>query len=88
MTINSLQEVSVLISEFLEKAKGSIVLLDGFEYLITHHGFEAFIRFLHTCRSRFEKYESILIGPLLEGAIDPKELKLIEREMRPLSLGE
>ena len=88
MTVNSLQEVSILISEFLEKAEGSIVLLDGFEYLITHHGFEAFIHFLHLSRSRFEQHKSILIAPLFEGALDPKELKLIEREMRPLSLGE
>jgi len=83
-TIHSIQDLSIMIEQFLVKSKRSVVLLDGFEYLITSFGFEPFIRFLQLNRSRFERNNSILIAPLLEKALDAKEEKLVEREMRPL----
>lgn len=84
MTVDSLQDLSILIQRFLENTKRSVVLLDGFEYLTTKSGFESFIRFLQLNRSRFEKSESILVAPVLEEALDLREAKLVEREMRPL----
>ena len=83
-TVYSLQDISVMIGNFLQKAKRGVVLLDGFEYLVTNNGFEPFVRFLQLNRSRFEKSESILIAPMLEEALDLREAKLIEREMKPL----
>ena len=83
-TVHSIQDLSILIANFLEKTKRGVVLLDGLEYLITNHGFELFIRFLQTSRSRFEQKDAILIAPLLEEALDKREVKLIEREMQPL----
>jgi len=83
-TVHSIQDLSILIANFLEKTKQGAVLLDGLEYLITNHGFELFIRFLQSNRSRFEQHNSIFIAPLLEEALDVKEVKLIERETRPL----
>lgn len=83
-TVDSLLDLSLLISNFLKKAKHGVVLLDGFEYLITNHGFDAFIRFLQFIRSRFEHTEAILIAPLLEEALEMKQTKLIEREMKLL----
>jgi len=82
-TIHSLQDLSIMIANFLDKAKRGVVLLDGLEYLVTNHGFEILIRFLQTSRSRFEEKDAVLIAPLLEGALDAKEVKLIEREMQP-----
>lgn len=86
MTVYSLQDLSILIGSFLEKAKRSIVLLDGFEFLITNNGFESFIRFLQLNRNRFEREDSILIAPILEEALNMKEAKLVEREMKPFKL--
>jgi len=83
-TVHSLQDLSILIANFLEKAKRAVVLLDGLEYLITNHGFEISIRFLQTSRSRFQQKDGILIAPLLEKAVDAREVALIEREMKPL----
>jgi len=83
-TVHSIQDLSILIANFLDKAKRGVVLLDGLEYLITNHGFEILIRFLQTARSRFEQKDATLIAPLLEKAIDTKEATLIEREMKPL----
>jgi PAS domain S-box-containing protein len=84
-TVNSLQDLSILIGSFLENVKRGVVLLDGFEYLITTHGFEPFIQFLHLTRSRFERNNSILVAPVLEEALDLREVRLIEREMRALT---
>lgn len=84
-TIYSLQDLSILVVDFLEKAKKGIVLLDGIEYLITNHGFGPFIRFLQLTRSRVEKREGILIAPLIGEALGVNEIRLIEREMTSLS---
>jgi len=83
-TINSLQDLSVLIGNFLEKVDHGVVMLDGFEYLITNNGFDSFIRFLQMTRSRFEQRGAVFIAPLLEEALDAKQVKLIEREMKLL----
>jgi PAS domain S-box-containing protein len=83
-TINSLQDLSVLIGNFLEKVDQGVVMLDGFEYLITNNGFDSFIRFLQMTRSRFEQRGAVFMAPLLEEALDVKQVKLIEREMKLL----
>lgn len=83
--VHSIQEVSILINDFLGKAQHAVVLFDGFEYLITNHGFDLFIRFLQLTRSRFAQNEAILIAPVLEKALDETQARLIERETRPLT---
>jgi hypothetical protein len=80
-TVSSLQDLSILIGDFLAEAGGSVVLLDGFEYLVVNHGFDAFIRFLQSTRTRFEQREAVLIAPLMDETLSLKEIRLIEREM-------
>ena len=82
-TIHSLQNLSLLISNFLSSAKNGVILLDGIEYLIVNHGFNSCIQFLQLLRSRIQRYSGILIAPLLVDALDIKDLKLIEREIEP-----
>jgi hypothetical protein len=84
IAVNSLQDLSILMNDYLEKTGRSVLLLDGSEYLITNHGFDAFIRFLQTCRSRVERKESILLTPIFEEALDSRMVKMIEREMQQL----
>jgi PAS domain S-box-containing protein len=85
-SIHSLQDLSLLIGDFLEKAENGIILLDGLEYLITNHGFDAFIRFLQIIRNRCEAKGSVFMAPILEKALDAKENTLIETEMQSLLL--
>jgi len=80
-TVSSLQDLSILIGDFLAKAQRSVVLLDGFEYLVVNHGFDAFVRFLQSTRTRFEQREATLIAPLMDETLSLKETRLIEREM-------
>ncbi|MEM4246340.1 MAG: PAS domain S-box protein [Candidatus Bathyarchaeia archaeon] len=87
VTVYVLQDLSILLGDFLEKTQRGVVLLDGFEYLITNNGFEPFLRFLQLNRSRFEMKESILIAPITESALNEREVKLLEREMQTLTIG-
>jgi len=86
MTVYSLLDISIMISQFLENTKNCAVLFDGFEFLVVNHGFESFIKFLQSIRCRFEQKRGILIAPILEEALSIKDAKLIEREMKPLRI--
>lgn len=80
-TVDSLIDTSILISSFLNMTNNGIVLLDGFEYLTTNHGFNSFLTFLQLTKNRFERFKGILLAPIIKEAFDLKETKLIEREM-------
>jgi PAS domain S-box-containing protein len=84
-TIHSLQDLSIMLRDFLSKAKHGVVLLNGFEYLVVNHEFKPCIQFLQLARSRFEENKGILISPILENAFEVKELTLLEREMELLA---
>ena len=85
-TIHSLQDLSIMINQFLKKSKQGIVLLDGFEYLVVNHGFKPCLKFLQLTRSRFEEKKGIFIASVLEETFDKKEFKLLEREIQPLKV--
>lgn len=84
-TINNIQDISILISDFAQKTDRGVILLDGIEYLVTNHGFESTIHFLQSKRSQIEKTGNILITPILIEALQPQQAKLIERETKTLS---
>ena len=78
----SLQDLSIVIGDYLAKAEKAVVLIDGCEYLITNHGFDAFLRFLQILKNRVQRLNGILIASVVEQTLAPRELALIEREMR------
>lgn len=84
LSLHALQDLSILISNFLDKANHGIILLDGFEYLVTNNEFEPVLRFLQVNRNRVEAREAILITPISEKALSEKEAALIQREMQSL----
>lgn len=79
-TISSLQDISILISNYVEKVEKPVILIDGIEYLNSHQGFESVYHFLQAKRTQVEAAEGILIIPFFQGALDQKEVKLLERE--------
>jgi hypothetical protein len=81
--VYSLEDLSFVTDQFLKKAKHGVVLLDGFEYLVVNHGFESCIQFLQLTRSKFEEYNGTFIIPILEGTLEEKQFKLLERETKP-----
>jgi PAS domain S-box-containing protein len=79
-TVHSVTDLSIIIGDFLEKSKKPVLLLDGFEYLATNSGFDSFIRFIQVLRDRLQRKSGVLIAPILEGTLTPKELALLDRE--------
>jgi PAS domain S-box-containing protein len=79
-TINSLQDISILISNYVEKAEKPLIMIDGIEYLVSHQGFGSVYHFLPAKRTQIEAAGGILIVPFFSGALDQKEVKLLERE--------
>ena len=85
LTINNIQDLSILITTYLKNAEKPVILIDGVEYLVSHQGFEPVYRFLQTKRSQIESTESVLILPFFKDALEPRQAKLIEREFEILT---
>ena len=85
-TIQSLQDLSILISNYVQKATKPVILIDGIEYLISHKGFESVYHFMQAKRTQMEANQGILIVPFFRDALEPKETKLLEREFQLLAL--
>ena len=81
-TIHSLQDLSILISNYVENATKPVILVDGIEYLISHKGFGSVYHLLQSKRTQMEANQGILIVPYFRDAMEPKEAKLLEREFR------
>ncbi len=81
--VYSIQDLSIAVGDFLERAQKAVVLIDGFEYLITNHGFDSFLTFLQILKNRMQRRNGILLASIFEQALAPRELALIEREMQP-----
>jgi PAS domain S-box-containing protein len=87
-SVHSIQDLSIVIGDFLEKAKKPVILLDGFEYIVTNSGWDSFIRFLQVLKDRVERKGGVLIAPIIEEALGPKELALLNRETVTLAYKE
>jgi PAS domain S-box-containing protein len=81
-TVHTLQDLSILISNYVRRATKPVILIDGIEYLISHKNFESVYHLLQAKRTQMEAYQGILIVPFFRDAVETKEAKLLERELR------
>ncbi len=79
-TVQSIQDISIIIANFMEKATSPVILLDGLEYLVTNSGFDSLIRFLQVLNDRLQRKSGVLFAPILEEAFGTKDLALLHRE--------
>jgi len=70
-----------LISSFLKDSSRPVVLLDGFEYLITQNEYKSTLKFLQVIIENIAMSGGILILPINPPAMDEKDLNLLIREM-------
>jgi PAS domain S-box-containing protein len=80
-TINSLQDLSILISNYVDKAQKPLILIDGVEYLISHQGFDSVYHFLQAKGTQVEAAGGTIIVPFFKETLEPKQVKLLEREL-------
>ncbi|MBI4362494.1 MAG: DUF835 domain-containing protein [Euryarchaeota archaeon] len=72
--------------EFMEKNRESTVLLDGLEYLVTNNTFNSILKSVDALQEAVVLHRAILLLPVDPQAFDPKEMALLERNMRVLNL--
>jgi len=65
-------------------SENSIVLLDGFEYLVSHNDFGSVLALLHDLNESVAMREAILLVPFDPTAFGEREIALIRRELRLL----
>jgi|GEM_PF-3426411 len=68
----------------MAKAKKSVILLEGLEYLVTTNGFDLTLKLLHDIREAAVVHQAILIVPIAPRTFDTKHLELLERYMETL----
>ena len=78
------EQVYAVLKEFISRGDNSIVLLDGLEYLITHNNFTSILQLIEKTRDLVSIHHSRVLLPLSFEAMEERELKLIEREVRML----
>jgi len=74
-------DISMLVSKFIDDVDKCVIMLDGLEYLIAHNNFNQTLRLIHALRDRVAESNSYLIIPVIQNAWDQRELKLVESEM-------
>ena len=84
-TIAGLQELSILVSNYVDKNSKSIVLLDGLEYLVSNNDFPIVLRLIQQIRDKVSTSESKMIIPLNPNALDGKQLTLLKRECQVIN---
>ena len=78
--VGSLQELSIMIGDFLDKAKEPVILFEGFEYLVLNNGFTHFLKFLQIIKDRIQTRDGILIAPFSDQTLEPRELAILKVE--------
>jgi len=78
--------LSSMISEFLDRAKYPVVLLEGLGYLITQSNYETVLRFIQSQRDEVALKDAITLVHIDPLSLDTKELHRLESEMEPLKI--
>ncbi|MDD1769983.1 MAG: DUF835 domain-containing protein [Methanomassiliicoccales archaeon] len=67
---------------FLDGEEGGVVLISGLEYLISQNTFTKVLKFLQLLNENVAVKDALLLLPLSTQALNPREVKILEREMR------
>ncbi|MFH1404116.1 MAG: tetratricopeptide repeat protein [Candidatus Altiarchaeota archaeon] len=74
------QELSDILTNFIESDERSMILLEGIEYLIDTVGFSITREFIQFIRDKVSTSDAIMVIRASPAAIDPKQLKKLEHE--------
>jgi PAS domain S-box-containing protein len=81
--VNSLQDVSIIITKFL-KDGGGVVVLGGLEYLISRSGFNSVFMMIQEKRFEFLEAGATFLVPINLDSLDIKEKSLLTSELKLL----
>ncbi len=75
-----LEKLSLIMEQFLSGGHG-IILLDGFEYLVTNNTFITILKLIQSIKDQIAIYNSIFVMPISPSTFDTAQLTLLEREV-------
>ena len=81
-----LNSIMNLITDFINKGKDSVVIIEGLEYLVSQNNFDIVLKFIQALRDLVIVENSRLIIPLNKAAVTPKEIAQLEKELEVLKL--
>ena len=70
------------VKSVLDGEEGSVVLISGLEYLVSQNTFLKVLKFLQLLNENVAVKDAMLLLPLSTQALNPREVKILEREMR------
>jgi len=76
------ENVAMAVEHFISVGQDSVVLLDGFEYLVAHNDFPSILALVHDLNENVSIQDSILLIPLDPRALNEREFALVKREVR------
>ncbi|MHC1681211.1 MAG: DUF835 domain-containing protein [Methanomassiliicoccales archaeon] len=74
------------IKNFFEANSRAVVLLSGLEYLISQNNFLKVLKLLQLLNDNVSMTGSMLIIPVVPDALNPQDVKMLERELRVLEI--
>jgi len=74
------------IKNFFEANSRAVVLLSGLEYLISQNNFLKVLKLLQLLNDNVSTTSSMLIIPVVPEALNPQDVKMLERELRVLDI--
>ncbi len=77
-----LAKINHMLNEFLKRAKDSIILLEGVEYLVIQNSFEKVVKALHSLNDYITIFNSRLLVPVNPKTLEDRELSILEKEFR------
>ncbi len=74
------------IKNFMDNGEDCIILISGLEYMISQSNFIKVLKFIQLLNENVAVKNSLLLMPVAPEALDDKEVKMLERELRTISL--
>ena len=79
-SVSGLQELSILVSNFIDSSENGIILLDGIEYLVSNNNFPVVLRMIQQLRDKVSTSDAKMLIPVNRKALDERQLELLENE--------
>jgi hypothetical protein len=73
-------EIMRAISNFVKKAEGGVILLDGLEYLAVENGFEVSLKFMKKVNDLCSINDATLVVPMTPLSLSPDQLSMLKKE--------
>jgi transposase len=83
-SVSGLQELSILVSKFIDENQNGVILIDGLEYLISNNDFQVVLRLIQQMRDKVSTSEAKMFIPVNPNALEPKQRTLLERECQTI----